>query len=417
MVGGQWASAGEEVHALEHVVHEGGAFLQQVRGPGRPFRRNIDALFSELPTQRLAQLGIRTLAQVLLVEPAGLLRIEPGPALVHPVQREGVDQFVQAEQFLFGARVPAQQGQHVHEGLRIIPALPVAAAAFTRGRVGPVQREDREPEAIAIALAQFPVAVGLQNQRQVGELRPFPAEGLVQQHVQGGTGQPLLAPHHVRDRHQVVVHDVGQVVGGHAVALEQHLVIDVAALHHHPSPDAVLEANLLMAGHFQPHHIGFSVRQPGLHLVRRQAQAVAHVFTGHRVVSGCGHSCCLQPFAHGIQFLGGVEGVVRLVRLDQLVHVAAVQVLAFALPVGPVRPALPGTLVGAEATPVQRLADVLLGPGHVPCLVRVLDPQDEGAPRLTGQQMVVQGGAHPAHVQRAGGAGCETDADAHVRVF
>src|SRR5690606_22489945 len=51
---------------------------------------------------------------------------------------------------------------------------------------------------------------------------------------------------------------------------------------------------------------------------------------------------------------------------------------------------------------------------HEARLVRVLDAQDEGATVLAGEQEVVQRRAHTAHVQRAGGAGGETDFDGHV---
>jgi hypothetical protein len=71
------------------------------------------------------------------------------------------------------------------------------------------------------------------------------------QHVQGRAGQPLLAADHMGDAHQVVVHDVGQVISGHAITLEEHFVVDVGAVHHHPAANGVLEAHLRIARHFQ----------------------------------------------------------------------------------------------------------------------------------------------------------------------
>src|SRR5699024_1480299 len=53
----------------------------------------------------------------------------------------------------------------------------------------------------------------------------LPAEGLVEQVVLGGGGQVLAAPDHVGNAHQVVVHHVGEVVGGQAVPLDEHLVV------------------------------------------------------------------------------------------------------------------------------------------------------------------------------------------------
>ena len=59
------------------------------------------------------------------------------------------------------------------------------------------------------------------------EARQLPAEGLVEQHVLGRGGDPLLGADDVGDLHEVVVDDVGEVVGREAVGLEQHLVVDV----------------------------------------------------------------------------------------------------------------------------------------------------------------------------------------------
>jgi hypothetical protein len=44
-------------------------------------------------------------------------------------------------------------------------------------------------------------------------------------------------------------------------------------------------------------------------------------------------------------------------------------------------------------------------------LVGVLDAEDEGAAVLLGKEVIVQGRAHPAHVQWAGGAGGKSNAD------
>ena len=57
-----------------------------------------------------------------------------------------------------------------------------------------------------------------------------PAEGLVEQDVLGGGGDPFLGADHVGDVHEVVVDDVGEVVGGEAVGLEEDLVVDVGVV-------------------------------------------------------------------------------------------------------------------------------------------------------------------------------------------
>src|SRR5699024_7879764 len=59
----------------------------------------------------------------------------------------------------------------------------------------------------------------------------LPAEGLVQQVVLGGRGEVLRATHHVGDAHEVVVHHVGEVIGGQAVPFQQHLVVQGVVVH------------------------------------------------------------------------------------------------------------------------------------------------------------------------------------------
>lgn len=57
--------------------------------------------------------------------------------------------------------------------------------------------------------------------RYLGRLEPERAEQL---QVEREAGQPLLAAYDVRRAHERVVHRVGEMVSGHPVALEQHVV-------------------------------------------------------------------------------------------------------------------------------------------------------------------------------------------------
>ena len=56
------------------------------------------------------------------------------------------------------------------------------------------------------------------------KFRLVPAKGLVDEHVQWRGRQPFLAAQDMRDLHKVVVDDDRQVIGRHAVALEQHRI-------------------------------------------------------------------------------------------------------------------------------------------------------------------------------------------------
>ena len=78
--------------------------------------------------------------------------------------------------------------------------------------------------------------------------------------------EPLLPPHHVGDLHQVIVYDVGQVVGGHAIGLEQHLVVEGVGVNHHFAPHQVGEPDLFVLRHPETYHIGLPGSNAGLDL-------------------------------------------------------------------------------------------------------------------------------------------------------
>ena len=59
------------------------------------------------------------------------------------------------------------------------------------------------------------------------EARKIPAEGFVEEDVLGGGGDPFFGADDVGDVHEVVIDDVGEVIGGEAVGLHEDLVVDV----------------------------------------------------------------------------------------------------------------------------------------------------------------------------------------------
>ena len=54
----------------------------------------------------------------------------------------------------------------------------------------------------------------------------LPAERLIEQIILWGRGQIFTAPHHMRDIHEMVVDDIGKIVGGISVRLQKNLVLD-----------------------------------------------------------------------------------------------------------------------------------------------------------------------------------------------
>ena len=90
--------------------------------------------------------------------------------------------------------------------------------------------------------------------------------------------QPLLAADDVADFHQVVVHNVGQVIGGQFVGtLEEHLVVKYVALDDNLAADDVEHMDVLARLHQEADHILLSVLYQLVHLGLGQRERVAHL--------------------------------------------------------------------------------------------------------------------------------------------
>ena len=101
----------------------------------------------------------------------------------------------------------------------------------------------------------------------------FPAEGTVEQVVFGSGGEVLAAPDHMGDAHEMVVDDIGKVVGGEAVTLEKHLIIQSAVFHGDVAENGVVEGGGALCGDLLPNNIGQALGQLLGYLLRRQAPA------------------------------------------------------------------------------------------------------------------------------------------------
>ena len=254
------------------------------------------------------------------------------------------------------------------------------------------------------------LAVLSHNHGKVAELGRLPAEGLVHQHVEGGGGNPFLGPHHVGNLHEVVVHDVGQVVGGEAVAFQQHGVgVDVLVLPLDVSQQGVLEPCDPLHGHLQTDDVGLAGIEVRLNLLLREVAAVPVVSGGH-LVHGLDGANSVQP-------LGIAEAVVGLSPFHQLLGVLLVQVEALRLDVGAVVAALCSTLVPLNAQPghgVVQVLDIFLA---VAGAVGVLQPQDELAAVGPGKKIVEQGGAHPTDMLHPRRGGSVTNTNFHRKLL
>ena len=83
----------------------------------------------------------------------------------------------------------------------------------------------------------------------------LPAKGLVEQIILGGAAEVLAATDHVGNAHKVVIDDVGKVVGGQAVPLNEDLVVQRIIIYGDVTENGVVEVGGSGGGDLLPDDI------------------------------------------------------------------------------------------------------------------------------------------------------------------
>ena len=172
-------------------------------------------------------------ADIFRIDGPQLEGVEDGGRLGDAVRRPDLDQLRQGEDLLLGILAlgaPAQQADVVQHGLSQVALCHQILIA-----------------GIAVALGQLVLGV-LHDRRAVDVGGDLPAECLIQQVVLGGGGQIFAAADNVGDAHQMVIHDVGEVVSRHAVGLDQDLVVHLAVVDLDVAVDHIVKASHALAG-------------------------------------------------------------------------------------------------------------------------------------------------------------------------
>ena len=236
------------------------------------------------------------------------------------------------------------------------------------------------------------------NGRQMQIDRRLPAEGLVEQVVFRRGGEVFRAAHDVADGHQVIVHDVGEVVGRQTVSLDEHVVIQRVAIHLDVAVEHVVEGCLARGRHVLADDIRLARRNAALGLFQADImQALFVVFVGFALRFG--------GLAVSLNFFLGAEAAVRAALFDQLPRVLGVEVAALGLDIRAVIAADIRTFVIGQACLTHGLVNQIDRAGHFALLIGIFDAQNELAAVLLGEQIGIQRGAQAAQMQIARWAG------------
>ena len=376
------AGAGiEEIHLFGDIRQPLAAGLQQPRDSGY-----VEIALHRLPDVRLRCLdkGLRCHAsQIDGVEMIQLGPVEDGGGLGDTRHVKGLHQLRQSEDLLLRQLAPgrpAQQRHIVEDGLGEI----ALRLQILIGR-------------ITVALGHL--VLGVPHHGGAVDIgRHVPAEGVVQKIVLGRGGQILAAPHHMGDAHEMIVDDVGEVVGGQTVPLQQHLIVQRAVLHGDVTEDGVVEGGGPLGGDLLPDHI----RLTGLHALEGVLQ--------RQLTAGIGGAVELAAVLLRGAFFA--EAVVRAAFFHQKPGILTVGIPALRLDIRSHRAAYIGTLIVGKAALGHGSVNHIGGALHQTALIGVLNAEDERAAVAAGNEPGVQRRAQVAHMHIAGGGGGEPGADA-----
>ena len=139
----------------------------------------------------------------------------------------------------------------------------------------PFQWKNRETESVSVTFAQLSFAFRLEQQGQMGKLWHSirPAECLIQQHVEGCTGQPFLASDDVSDFHEVVIYDVCQVIGRQFIGtLVENFVVENVTLDDNLTANHVVDMHFYARFYLETHGILCAVSNQLIHFCLGKGQ-------------------------------------------------------------------------------------------------------------------------------------------------
>ena len=286
-----------------------------------------------------------------MVEPDALLEVKLGSCLRAAGDIESLHQLVEREDFLLCARIPAQQCKEIDYCLWEITALTITRRNFAGLRIVPLQWEYRETETVAITLAQLTLTLWLEKQWKMGKARHgiLPAESLVEKYMQWCTWQPLLAADHMRDFHQMIVHDIGQVVSRKLVGtLVEHLVVEDIAHHLHIATNHIVDVDFLSRFYLETYGILLAVCDELVHLFLRKGERITHLHTGVGIILEI-----LDFSTLGLQFLWSIKSDVSLAIVEKLLYIFLIDVTTLALTVRTMLTTEAHSLIKLDAEPLE----------------------------------------------------------------
>ena len=218
------------------------------------------------------------------------------------------------------------------------------------------------------------------DRRAVHVLRDLPAEAFVEKVVLGSRREVLAAADDMRDAHQVVVDNIGKVIGGKAVPLQKDLVVERIVGDRDVSERSVVEGRRSLKRDLLADDVRLARFRPlqGLRRIQRTAGILVLFKSGLgvRTVGSLFLFCCLVA-----------EAVVSVALFDQHLRILLIGTAALGLDIRSDRSADVRTFVVLQSALLQRPVDHLCGALDLAALVRVFKTENEISSRLLCDQV------------------------------
>src|SRR6266852_7222604 len=201
------------------------------------------------------------------------------------------------------------------------------------------------------------------------------------------------------DTHKMVVNEMGKMVEGITVRLENNSVVDVGIVEADVTVEFVVDDGYSIKGHGKAHDPFLTGSFVRCSLFGSEIAAAAVVAWRQ-----------LTRYLFGSHFLKSFWGAVAAIgvaRGDELICVVLVDCFALRFIVGPIRTTDQRPLIKIYTKPFQAFDEVLDGPFFCTCYVCILNTQDECTPCMACVQPVEDGGTIATDVLKASWARCE----------
>src|SRR3989344_2457850 len=149
----------------------------------------------------LRKFFFRNFPHPLALHPIEFIDVEDRSGFLDVLDCESFCQFFEWEDFLWSIRIPAEEGDEVHERFGEISLLNIVFDCD-----------------VPLSLTEFALVV-IKNERQVCIPWRSPPEGTEEQEMLRERTQPLFSPNHDADVHEMVIDEMGQMVGRKAITL------------------------------------------------------------------------------------------------------------------------------------------------------------------------------------------------------